>query len=75
MSESCKTKYIKNCKLVKGYNQLNPMPRALGFKDEFEMQCKLTGYSHLINASDVVTVCEWLFKNGYDIIKQNENEK
>ena len=72
MKNSCKLAYMKYSKTKNGYDQLNPIPKALGFKDKYEIQCKLFGYSHLVNASDVVTVCEWLFKNGYDIIKPPE---
>jgi hypothetical protein len=66
---SCKEKYKETSKLIDGYSQMNSMPRALGFKRAFDIQCKLGGYSHLINASDVENVVEWLFEQGYDVVK------
>ena len=70
---SCRLLFIENSKSINGYSQLNPMPRALGFKNTYEIQNKLNKYSHLINANDIVTVCEWLFENGYDVVKLNGN--
>lgn len=70
---SCRLLFSETSKLINGYNQLNSMPRALGFENTNEIQNKLHKYSHLINASDVVTVCEWLFENGYDVVKLNGN--
>jgi len=51
------------------------MPRALGFEDLPAIQNKLDNYIHLINANDVVVVCKWLFKNGYDVVKLNTRPK
>ena len=68
---SCRLLFSETSKLINGYSQLNSMPRALGFENTYEIQNKLHKYRHLINASDVVTVCEWLFENGYDVVKLN----
>ena len=71
---SCHSKYKETSKLINGYDQMNSMERALGFKNSAEIQSKLQDYRHLINAADVVTVCEWLFENGYDIIKESHGK-
>lgn len=38
-------------------------------KERYELQLKLSGYNHLINADDVINVCDWLLNTEYDIIK------
>ena len=68
---SCRLLYAETSKTINGYSQMNSMPRALGFANSYELQNKLWDYKHLINADHVEYVCEWLFKNGYDIIKLN----
>ena len=70
---SCRLLFIENLKTINGYSQINSMERALGFKEPYDIQMKLHKYRHLINADDVVTVCEWLFENGYDVVKLNGN--
>ena len=70
---SCRLLFLENSKTINGYSQMNPMERALGFKEPYDIQMKLHNYRHLINADDVVTVCEWLFENGYDVVKLNGN--
>ena len=70
---SCRSLFKENSKTIDGYSQHNPVERALGFDSAYELQCKLHKYAHLINAYDVVTVCKWLFENGYDVVKLNGN--
>ncbi len=70
---SCKNRYAYTSALVGGYSQLNPTPRALGFKHSTDIQQSLQGYNHLINAGHVETVVKWLFNNGYDVVKLNED--
>ena len=72
---SCRSRFKHTSKLIKGYNQLNSMSRALGFNEPYDGQQKLHGYSHLINFSDVETVAEWLFENGFDIVKLRNKTK
>lgn len=47
------------------------MSKALGFNEPCDGQRRLhsDGFSHIINFGDVENVCEWLFKNGFDVIK------
>ena len=66
---SCLARFKHTSKLINGHNQMHSMCRALGFSEPFYGQCALRGYSHLINFSDVESVAEWLFENGYDIVK------
>ena len=70
---SCRLLYAETSKTISGYSQMNSMPRALGFQNTYEIQNKIHKYRHLINADDVVSVCEWLFENGYDVVKLNDN--
>lgn len=70
---SCRLLFIENSKTINGYSQMNSMERSLGFKEPYDIQMKLHKYSHLINADDVLTVCKWLFENGYDVVKLNCN--
>ncbi len=51
------------------------MSRALGFKESYEIQKRLHYCRHLIGASDVESVVEWLFENGYDVVKLHEEHK
>lgn len=66
---SCLKRFKETSKLIKGYNQFDSVPRAIGFKDMYSIQQSLHGYNHMINATHVKIVTEWLFNNGYDIIK------
>lgn len=66
---SCLEKYKETSKLINGYSQMNSMPRALGFKEAYDITCAIHKYKSLFNASDVQNVAKWFFENGYDIIK------
>jgi hypothetical protein len=54
-------------KLVVGYNQHDPIPRALGFKSIHEMNIHPIS-CHVFNKSDLVNGVRWLLANGYDIV-------
>ena len=69
---SCLEKYKETSKLINGYSQLNSMPRALGFKNSYDITCAIHKYKHLFHSGDVEYVAKWLFENGYDIIKLKE---
>lgn len=49
------------------------MFKALGFKHAYDVQLSLTvqGFNHVLNASDVQYVLQWLFKTGYDVVRQS----
>ncbi len=66
---SCLENYKETSKTINGYSQLNSMERALGYENSYELNCAIHKYRHRINASDVNTVIEWLFENGYDVVK------
>ena len=72
---SCRSRYKETSKLIKGYDQHFPMSRALGFEHPSDGQSAIHKYRSLINFSDVETVCEWLFENGYDIVKKKKKRK
>lgn len=54
-------------KLVIGYSQHDPIPRALGFKSIHEMNIHPIS-PHVFNLSDLIHGVEWLLANGYDIV-------
>lgn len=69
-TESVLDKFQEFSKLIDGYNQWYPVERALGFKSGYDVQTNLgSGYSHRINAGDVEAVVNWLFEQGFDIVK------
>lgn len=68
--ESVAERFTKSSALVFGYNQHDPIARALGFQRGYDIQQSLHRVSHLITASDVETVVKWLLNSGYDIIKK-----
>jgi hypothetical protein len=72
---SCKKQYKETSRLINGYDQLDSIPRALGFENSFKMGQNLHGYRHLINTSDIEYVVLWLFENGYDITMQKDDPK
>lgn len=53
------------------YEKLNSITKALGFEHESDGQRALGGDSHYINWRDVEHVVDWLFRNGYDVVKLN----
>lgn len=71
---SCRSRYKETSKLINGYNQHSSMSRALGFPHPSDGQSELGNYRNRINFSDVETVCEWLFENGYDVVKLRKKQ-
>jgi hypothetical protein len=60
---------LKAYKLFKITDPMNALPRALGFESGYHGQLELHHVRHYMNFSDVEHVVQWLFENGYDVIK------
>lgn len=69
---SFKKRLTQTNKLVNGYNQLNAIHRALGWKNAHDMNIVTQDNISLINESDVVNVVKCLIESGYTITLPKE---